>query len=119
MISDVYSPKGVVLFKIPVWSEKEGQDDIRWYEATRQTNGTYAVMLKLLTTKFNRLVQYSFYYILNDGSQVGVGGTTTTLEFRNAKTKTQTYITNVNSEAGSFTVVVDQAPQDVRLRIFV
>ena len=56
------------------------------------------------------------YYILNDGSQVGVGGTTTTLEFRNAKTKTQTYITNVNSEAGSYTVVVDQAPQGRQIK---
>ena len=56
------------------------------------------------------------YYILNDGSQVGVGGTTTTVEFRNAKTKTQTYITNVNSEAGSFTVVVDQAPQGRQIK---
>ncbi len=33
--------------------------------------------------------------------------------------KTQTYITNVNSEAGSYTVVADQAPQDVKLRISV
>ena len=48
------------------------------------------------------LYNIHLYYILNDGSRVGVGGTTTTVEFRNAKTKTQTYITNVNSEAGSF-----------------
>ena len=30
--------------------------------------------------------------------------------------KSQTYITNVNSEAGSFTVVVDQAPQGRRIQ---
>lgn len=112
IISDVYSPKGVRTVQVPIWSEKDGQDDIRWYEATRQANGTYTVNVQATNHKNSTgLYNIHLYYILNDGSQVGVGGTTTTVEFRNAKTKTQTYITNVNSEAGSFTVVVDQAPQ--------
>ena len=117
IISDVYSPKGVRTVQVPIWSEKEGQDDIRWYEATRQANGTYAVNVQATNHKNSTgLYNIHLYYILNDGSQVGVGGTTTTLEFRNAKTKTQTYITNVNSEAGSFTVVVDQAPQGRQIK---
>ena len=112
VISDVYSPKGVRTVQVPIWSEKDGQDDIRWYEATRQSNGTYTVNVQAINHKNSTgLYNIHLYYILNDGSQVGVGGTTTSLEFRNAKTKTQTYITNVNSEAGSFTVVVDQVPQ--------
>lgn len=112
IISDVYSSKGVRTVQVPIWSEKDGQDDIRWYEATRQANGTYTVNVQATNHKNSTgLYNIHLYYILNDGSQVGVGGTTKTLEFRNAKTKTQTYITNVNSEAGSFTVVVDQAPQ--------
>ena len=117
IISDVYSPKGVRTVQVPIWSEKDGQDDIRWYEATRQSNGTYTVNVQAINHKNSTgLYNIHLYYILNDGSQVGVGGTTTTLEFRNAKTKTQTYITNVNSEAGSFTVVVDQAPQGRQIK---
>ena len=117
IISDVYSSKGVRTVQVPIWSEKEGQDDIRWYEATRQANGTYAVNVQATNHKNSTgLYNIHLYYILNDGSQVGVGGTTTTVEFRNAKTKTQTYITNVNSEAGSFTVVVDQAPQGRQIK---
>ena len=117
IISDVYSPKGVRTVQVPIWSEKDGQDDIRWYEATRQTDGNYAVNVQATNHKNSTgLYNIHLYYILNDGSQVGVGGTTTTLEFRNAKTKTQTYITNVNSEAGSFTVVVDQAPQGRQIK---
>ena len=117
IISDVYSPKGVRTVQVPIWSEKDGQDDIRWYEATRQANGTYTVNVQATNHKNSTgLYNIHLYYILNDGSQVGVGGTTTTLEFRNAKTKTQTYITNVNSEAGSFTVVVDQAPQGRQIK---
>ena len=117
IISDVYSPKGVRTVQVPIWSEKDGQDDNRWYEATRQANGTYTVNVQATNHKNSTgLYNIHLYYILNDGSQVGVGGTTTTVEFRNAKTKTQTYITNVNSEAGSFTVVVDQAPQGRQIK---
>lgn len=117
IISDVYSPKGVRTVQVPIWSEKDGQDDIIWYEATRQANGTYTVNVQATKHKNSTgLYNIHLYYILNDGSQVGVGGTTTTVEFRNAKTKTQTYITNVNSEAGSFTVVVDQAPQGRQIK---
>ena len=117
IISDVYSSKGVRTVQVPIWSEKDGQDDIRWYEATRQANGTYTVNVQATNHKNSTgLYNIHLYYILNDGSQVGVGGTTTTVEFRNAKTKTQTYITNVNSEVGSFTVVVDQAPQGRQIK---
>lgn len=117
IITDVYSSKGVRTVQVPIWSEKDGQDDIRWYEATRQANGTYTVNVQATNHKNSTgLYNIHLYYILNDGSQVGVGGTTTTVEFRNAKTKTQTYITNVNSEAGSFTVVVDQAPQGRQIK---
>ena len=117
IISDVYSSKGVRAVQVPIWSEKDGQDDIRWYEATRQANGTYTVNVQATNHKNSTgLYNIHLYYILNDGSQVGVGGTTTTVEFRNAKTKTQTYITNVNSEAGSYTVVVDQAPQGRQIK---
>ena len=117
IISDVYSSKGVRTVQVPIWSEKDGQDDIIWYEATRQANGTYTVNVQATKHKNSTgLYNIHLYYILNDGSQVGVGGTTTTVEFRNAKTKTQTYITNVNSEAGSYTVVVDQAPQGRQIK---
>lgn len=117
IISDVYSSKGVRTVQVPIWSEKDGQDDIIWYEATRQANGTYTVNVQATNHKNSTgLYNIHLYYILNDGSQVGVGGTTTTVEFRNTKTKTQTYITNVNSEAGSYTVVVDQAPQGRQIK---
>ena len=117
IISDVYSPKGVRTVQVPIWSEKDGQDDIRWYEATRQSNGTYTVNVQAINHKNSTgLFNIHLYYILNDGSQVGVGGTTTTLEFRNAKTKTQTYIKDVNSNNGTYTVTVDQAPQGRRIK---
>ena len=117
IIKDVYSPKGVRTVQVPTWSDKDGQDDIRWYEATRQANGDYKVSVKASDHK-NSTGKYHIhlYYIQNDGSRVGVGSTTTEVEFRNAQTKTQTGIKNVNSGAGTYTVTVDQAPQGRRIK---
>ena len=117
IIKDVYSPKGVRTVQVPTWSDKDGQDDIRWYEATRQSNGDYKVSVKASDHK-NSTGKYHvhLYYIQNDGSRVGVGSTTTEVEFRNAQTKTQTGIKNVNSGAGTYTVTVDQAPQGRRIK---
>ena len=117
IISDVYSPKGVRTVQVPTWSDKDGQDDIRWYEATRQANGDYKISVKASDHK-NSTGKYfvHLYYIQNDGTRIGVGGTTTEVEFRNAKIKTQAYIKDVNSNNGTYTVVVDQAPQGRQIK---
>ena len=117
IIKDVYSPKGVRTVKVPTWSDKDGQDDIRWYEATRQANGDYKVSVKASDHK-NSTGKYHIhlYYIQNDGSRVGVGTTTTEVEFRNAMTKTQASIKNVNATNGTYTVAVDQAPQGRQIK---
>ena len=117
IIKDVYSPKGVRTVQVPIWSAKDGQDDIRWYEAARQANGDYKVSVTASDHKNSTGLYYiHLYYIQNDGSRVGVGGTSTEVEFRNAKTKTQTGIKNVNSGAGTYTVTVDQAPQGRQIK---
>ena len=117
IIKDVYSPKGVRTVQVPTWSDKDGQDDIRWYEATRQSNGDYKVSVKASDHK-NSTGKYHIhlYYIQNDGSRIGVGGTTTEVEFRNALTKTQASIKNVNATNGTYTVAVDQAPQGRQIK---
>ncbi len=118
IIKDVYSPKGVRTVQVPTWSDKDGQDDLRWYEATRQANGDYKVSVKASDHK-NSTGKYHvhLYYIQNDGSRVGVGTTTTEVEFRNAMTKTQAAIKNVNATNGTYTVAVDQAPQGRQIKI--
>ena len=117
IIKDVYSPKGVRTVQVPTWSDKDGQDDLRWYEATRQANGDYKVSVKASDHK-NSTGKYHvhLYYIQNDGSRVGVGTTTTEVEFRNAQTKTQAAIKNVNATNGTYTVAVDQAPQGRQIK---
>ena len=117
VIKDVYSPKGVRTVQVPTWSDKDGQDDLRWYEATRQANGDYKVSIKASDHK-NSTGKYHvhLYYIQNDGSRIGIGTTTTDVEVRNAMTKTQASIKNVNATNGTYTVAVDQAPQGRQIK---
>ena len=117
VIKDVYSPKGVRTVQVPTWSDKDGQDDLRWYEATRQANGDYKVSIKASDHK-NSTGKYHvhLYYIQNDGSRIGIGTTTTDVEFRNAMTKTQASIKNINATNGTYTVAVDQAPQGRQIK---
>ena len=117
IIKDVYNPKGVRTVQVPTWSDKDGQDDIRWYEATRQANGDYKVSVKASDHK-NSTGKYHvhLYYIQNDGSRIGIGTTTTDVEVRNAMTKTQAAIKNVNATNGNYTVAVDQAPQGRQIK---
>lgn len=117
IIKDVYSPKGVRIVQVPIWSAKDGQDDIRWYEATRQANGDYKVSVTASDHKNSTGLYYvHLYYIQNDGSRVGVLASSTEVEFRNANTKTRAFIKNVNVEAGTYTVEVDQAPQGRQIK---
>ena len=78
IISNVSSPNGVKEVKVPTWSSENGQDDIIWYVAAKQGDGTYKVSVNPSDHK-NSLGEYNvhLYYVQNDGKMVGVGGTTT------------------------------------------
>ena len=105
IISDVYSPKGVRTVQVPIWSEKEGQDDIRWYEATRQTDGNYKVTVQVADHKYSTgIYNVHLYYIQNDGSQIGVGGTQTKVTLSDPKADLA--ITGLNNATGSYDVVI-------------
>ena len=105
VISDVYSPKGVRTVQVPIWSEVDGQDDIRWYEATRQTDGNYKVTVQVANHKYSTgIYNVHLYYIQNDGSQIGVGGTQTNVTL--SEPKADLAITGLNNATGSYDVVI-------------
>ena len=105
VISDVYSPKGVRTVQVPVWSEADGQDDIRWYEATRQTDGTYKVTIQVANHKNTTgLYNVHLYYVQNDGSRIGVGGTQTKVTLSDPKVDLA--ITGLNNATGSYDLVI-------------
>ena len=81
VVTDVSSTKGVKMVKLPVWSSQGGQDDIIWYDAAKQIDGTYKLSVDIRRHKNNR-GEYNIhmYYVQSDGSLQGVMGTTTKVE---------------------------------------
>ena len=107
IVSNVGAPYGVREVKVPIWSSVNGQDDIIWYTAARQADGTYKVTVKASNHK-NSVGEYNIhlYYVQNDGQLVGVGGTKTNVSI--AKPQGKITIANNNPETGTFDVIVSE-----------
>ena len=111
VISNVKAPNGVETVSVPIWSEINGQDDIIWYTANRQNNGTYTVNVKASAHKNSTgLYNVHLYYIQKDGQLTGVGGTTTQVFIgktpEQLKPKASFAIENNNAKAGTFDAVI-------------
>ncbi|WP_455145865.1 GBS Bsp-like repeat-containing protein [Streptococcus constellatus] len=119
IVSGVSSPYGVREVKLPTWSSVNGQDDIIWYTATKQVNGTYKVTVKASDHKNSTGLYYvHLYYVQNNGTLIGVGGTSTNVTISPEKLKPTGKITiqNNNPNTGTFEVVVSNvfSPNGVR-----
>lgn len=119
IVSGVSSPYGVREVKVPTWSSINGQDDIIWYTATKQANGTYKVTVKASDHKNSTGLYYvHLYYVQNNGTLIGVGGTSTNVTISPEKLKPTGKITiqNNNPNTGTFEVVVSNvfSPNGVR-----
>ena len=115
VVSEVSAPHGVQEVKLPTWSSERGQDDIVWYTATKQANGTYKLTVNAANHK-GSTGEYNvhLYYVQGDGMLVGVGGTTTKVSV--AKPEGKLTIANNNPKTGTFDVIVSEvsSPQGVR-----
>ena len=79
VVSEVENGYGIKEVKLPTWSSAKGQDDLIWYIAAKQADGTYKAQVNLRDHKYST-GEYNIhlYYVQNDGRMVGVGGTKTT-----------------------------------------
>ena len=115
IVSKVSAPHGIQEIKLPTWSTENGQDDIVWYTAAKQANGTYKLTVNAANHK-GSTGEYNIhlYYIQGDGQMVGVGGTTTKVSI--GKPEGKLTIANNNSKTGTFDVIVSQvsSPQGIR-----
>ena len=118
IVSEVSSPQGVREVLLPTWSNEQGQDDIIWHKAQKQSDGTYKFTVRASEHK-NSVGDYSvhLYYVQNDGKMVGVGGTTTKVSIATGeKPQGKISIQNKNNETGEFDIVVSGvvAPEGVK-----
>ena len=105
VISNLVAPRGFKEVLVPTWSEKNGQDDIIWYKATKQANGAYKVTVRSSNHKGDSGLYNSHVYLVdNDGKYIGLGGKQVTLDI----TKTQGTLTIANNDKnrGTFDVLI-------------
>ncbi|MDG3135676.1 GBS Bsp-like repeat-containing protein [Streptococcus suis] len=110
-VTNVSSPKDIASVILPTWSQT---DDLRWYEATRQSDGSYKLTVNKKDHKY-RTGTYTvhLYYKDSNGGLTGAGGTTTYLsEVKPTGTIT---IENRNDAQGTFDVRVTNvsSPKDI------
>ena len=64
---------------VPVWSDKDGQDDLKWPSASKQADGSYKTHVSISDHKNNRGDYTVHLYYKIDGKLQGVGGTHTSV----------------------------------------
>ncbi|WP_428727636.1 GBS Bsp-like repeat-containing protein [Streptococcus suis] len=110
-VTNISSPKDIASVILPTWSQK---DDLRWYEATRQSDGSYKLTVNKKDHKY-RTGTYTvhLYYKDSNGGLTGAGGTTTHLS--EAKPTGTITIENRNDSQGTFDVRVTNvsSPKDI------
>lgn len=76
-VTNISSPKDIASVILPTWSQS---DDLRWYEATRQSDGSYKLTVNKKDHQY-RTGTYTvhLYYKDSSGGLTGAGGTTTVL----------------------------------------
>ena len=105
VISNLVAPRGFKEILVPTWSEKNGQDDIIWYKATKQANGDYKVTVRSSNHKGDSGLYNSHVYLVdNDGKYIGLGGKQVTLDI--TKTQGTLAITNNDKNRGTFDVLI-------------
>ncbi|NQP32825.1 hypothetical protein HO921_00240 [Streptococcus suis] len=105
IVSDINAPKGLSKVYVPTWTEANGQDEIKWYEASRQTDGSYKVTVNKTQHK-NESGKYNVhvYYQGLDGSMTGIGATS--VELKELKPTGTVTVKNVDPNNGGFDVIV-------------
>ncbi|HEM2866027.1 autolysin AtlA [Streptococcus suis] len=106
IVSNVDSPLGVSSVLVPVWSDEKGQDDLVWYEAARQADGSYKVSVQSKNHGYSTgTYQVHLYLVQKDGTKIGISpSTTTTVEIKDTVPKATVRIENIDRTYGFFDV---------------
>ena len=88
--------------RFAVWSDVNGQDDLKWITGTSKGNGVWSIETRINEYKSYGKYNVDTYGTLPDGSQLYVGGTTFEVE----EPTWDMVVENQNEEAGTFDVIV-------------
>lgn len=112
-ISGVSPVSNVAEIQVPIWSAENGQDDIIWYKADYQGNGTYIVKVDVKNHK-NFYGQYHIhtYVIDKAGTSRPVSAITNIIEKLDVSVKLE----NVNIQNGIFDVIITPLTSGARIK---
>ncbi|QLB52983.1 YSIRK-type signal peptide-containing protein [Streptococcus sanguinis] len=109
VVSDIVTPDGLKAVYLPTWSSKDDQDDVQWYIAERQADGTYKKHVRAQDHKFS-VGEYKvhLYYLNEDGQMQGAGGEKLMVSVapENIRATGKINIQNNNARTGTFDVVM-------------
>ena len=115
--------KEVQEVRVPIWSDKNGQDDLTWYHADKQSDGSYKVHVDTASHKGDAgTYSVHLYYMLN-GKRTYITETKATVP-QSTETKVTGKLTINNQTSNGFDVVVTNVSgggktvQEVRVPIW-
>ena len=97
--------KEVKEVRVPIWSDKNGQDDLTWYHADKQSDGSYKVHVDTASHKGDAgTYSVHLYYMLN-GKRTYITETKATVP-QSTETQVTGKLTISNQTSNGFDVVV-------------
>ena len=112
--------KTVQEVRVPIWSDKNGQDDLTWYHADKQSDGSYKVHVDKASHKGDTGTYAVHLYYMLDGKRTYITETTATVPESQVSGK----LTITNQTSNGFDVVVTNVSgggktvQEVRVPIW-
>lgn len=103
----VKNAEGYEQISVPVWSEANGQDDIKWYKATKQTDGSWTCTADLMAHKSTGHYQIHVYGT-KAGKQTLIANTTANVA-KLPDTKTPMVEAVVSEKLGTMQITVVNA----------
>ena len=112
--------KTVQEVRVPVWSDKNGQDDLTWYHADKQSDGSYKVHVDKASHKGDAGTYSVHLYYMLDGKRTYITETTATVP----ESQVTGELTITNQTSNGFDVVITNVSgggktvQEVRVPIW-
>ena len=94
--------KTVQEVRVPIWSDKNGQDDLTWYHADKQSDGSYKVHVDTASHKSDAGTYSVHLYYMLDGKRTYITETTATVP----ESQVAGELTITNQTSNGFDVVV-------------
>jgi len=114
-VSGINAPDSVKTIYFPVWSEVGGQDDIKWYTATKQSDGSYSLIIDIKDHNYNNGVyNIHCYAVDNSGNLVFLGNTTANVSTSAQKMTADSISNSVSGNQITTTVKGITAPNGIQ-----